>query len=464
MDDRCGISGLYLLSTRQNALYFPIRRVLSCAGWENRTPDPSLENSCFATKLIPRTPGSVARFRFLFISCRIVYARSMVRPWINVLALCIFAAGIFLFFQYGTQTEPVASTPQEQVSAVNLAASATTTSTTLIASTTPAKTSIPNKVIVQKPNNQAISTASTSTPTGEAVRIQNPYPTPPESPAQVNTDTRSALVNILCQPRGSSSLSPISGSGVLIDPRGIILTNAHVAQYVLLSESPEVDLECFVRTGSPAQAQWKAAVLYIPPVWVNAHASEILDPHPTGTGEHDYALLFITGSVNGGTLPSSFPYLPVDTREDIGFPGDQVLVASYPAEFVGGITAEYDLYSVSSDTTIKQLLTFETGSADLLSLGGVIEAQSGSSGGAVVNAWGRLIAIIATTSAGTTTADRDLRAVDLSYIDRDLAIQSGSDLETSLAGSPSAGVQSFTSNIAPQLIQQYIAALSQQIN
>lgn len=27
--------------------------VMSCAGWENRTPDPSLENSYFTTKLIP---------------------------------------------------------------------------------------------------------------------------------------------------------------------------------------------------------------------------------------------------------------------------------------------------------------------------------------------------------------------------------------------------------------------------
>ncbi len=32
------------------------------AGWENRTPDPSLENSCFTTKLIPHyfTPVSPA--------------------------------------------------------------------------------------------------------------------------------------------------------------------------------------------------------------------------------------------------------------------------------------------------------------------------------------------------------------------------------------------------------------------
>lgn len=381
----------------------------------------------------------------------------------NLIAIAVFAFGIVIFFRYVQPVTPVVSvtsTAQGQLSAASVSVS-TTTISSAAATSSPATTTIITTQPAEEASNQATISASTATTTGDEVaRIQDPYSTPPESFDEVNDVTREALVNILCAPQTTSSLNPISGSGVIIDPRGIILTNAHVAQYVLLSESPEVDLHCVIRTGSPAEAQWTAAVLYIPPVWVNQHASEILEEHPTGTGEHDYALLYIVGSATSNPLPSQFPYLPIDTRPAIGFPGDQVLVGSYPAEFIGGIAAEYDLYADTSVTTIQQLLTFGSGTPDALSLGGVIEAQSGSSGGAVVNAWGRLIAIIATTSSGTTTADRDLRGIALSYINTDIQAQSGSSLTTLLAGDPATEVAEFDQTTAPNLINQYLGVLS----
>jgi hypothetical protein len=379
----------------------------------------------------------------------------------NMVAVVVFLIGIFIFFRYIHSTSPLSPivSRETQLSAASVSQS-TSTASTIAASTSVTTTPIIQSVpVAEKLRNKGIIPVSTTTD-DEIARIQNPYSTPPETFDQINTDARDALVNILCQPDGTSSLDPVSGSGVIIDPRGIILTNAHVAQYVLLSESPEVDLSCVIRTGSPAMAQWTATVLYIPSIWVNEHASEILDQHPTGTGEHDYALLYITGTVNGSQLPSQFPYLPFDTRPAIGFPGDQVLLASYPAEFVGGIAAEYDLYAASSITTIKQLLTFGAETPDVLSLGGVIEAQGGSSGGAVVNEWGRLIGLIATTSSGTTTANRDLRAISLNYIDTDLAAQSGSNLNTLLQGDPATETQEFTDSTAPSLIQIYITQIA----
>ena len=98
-------------------------------------------------------------------------------------------------------------------------------------------------------------------------------------------------------------------------------------------------------------------------------------------------------------------------------------------------------------------MTFGTNSADVISLGGTIQAQAGSSGGAIVNAWGRLIGIITTTSEGATTAERDLRAVTLGYINRDLATQTGFDLQAVLAGDPASQVEDFTVREAPQLIK-----------
>src|SRR5262249_40009122 len=111
------------------------------------------------------------------------------------------------------------------------------------ASTTPKKAS--KKVSVEK------STPPSSTQQDsidQATRTENPSPFPPKSFPEVNAAPRSALVNILCMPQ-SGALQPISGSGVFIDPRGVILTNAHVAQYVLLSESAQINLNCMIRTG-----------------------------------------------------------------------------------------------------------------------------------------------------------------------------------------------------------------------
>lgn len=373
----------------------------------------------------------------------------------------IFIIGVTLFtWNVPPGFSPSKTSPSEnQLSAASVSLNATSSEAETVSSSHATTTAVLPAATPKKSSSKAIISVSATT-SGQIVRIQNPYSTPPEAFDKINTAARSALVNILCQPSGTSSLNPISGSGVIIDPRGIILTNAHVAQYVLLSESPQVDLSCVIRTGSPATAQWSAAVMYIPPVWVENHENEILEPHPTGTGEHDYAFLYITGSVTSMPLPSQFPYLPVDTRLGIGFPGDQVLVASYPAELIGGIAAEYDLYADTSITTIKQLLTFGSGTPDVLSLGGIIEAQSGSSGGAIVNAWGNLIALIATTSSGTTTANRDLRGVALSYIDTDLAAQSGLDLNTLLQGNPASETAEFTSSKAPGLIQLYVDQLS----
>ena len=290
---------------------------------------------------------------------------------------------------------------------------------------------------------------------------QSPYSYSPSSFSDVNTTARGALVNILCMPRGGGSLNPISGSGVIIDPRGVILTNAHVAQYVLLSEASAIDLSCSIRSGSPATAHWMAQVLYIPRIWVDKYASEINTSHPTGTGEHDFALLYITKSLDGTPLPSQFPFLALDTRAFIAITPDVVLGVGYAAEFVGGMQTENALYPLSSIGPIGEMLTFASTTADILSLGGVVEAQSGSSGGPVVNAWNRVVGVITTTSEGATTGARNLRAISTSYIDRDFAAQTGSSLTEFLSGDLTAKQSDFDSTKRESLLKKYIAILSQ---
>lgn len=348
-------------------------------------------------------------------------------------------------YEHGFSPAPISATSSAATTTLPLA----TTTVSLATSTHESSTSTVKKT----------SSVAKKTPSPEPVardpnavdRIQNPYDTPPESFDVINEKAREALVNILCVSR-SGTMQPISGSGVVIDPRGVVLTNAHVAQYVLLAQSPNIDLSCTMRAGSPAVSKWSVVPLYIPAVWVHEHAHEIIEQHVVGTGEHDYALLLIAG--NG----KSFPFIPYDTREAIAFQDDPVLVASYPVEFVGS-TVQNSLYAVSSITSIKKLMTFVQQTIDVLSLGGLIGAQSGSSGGAVVNAWGRLVGIVVTTSAGATTADRDLHALSMSYISRDLAAQSKLGLEALLSTDVTAAAESFNIILAPQLLEEYLRVL-----
>ena len=330
----------------------------------------------------------------------------------------------------------------------NVAAGFTPPETT---TSTPKKPRIRKSTSSQK-NASTKTTTTTSTSSNDITRIQNPYPFAPKTVEEVNANTRAALVNILCDTSGST-LQPISGSGVVIDPRGIILTNAHVGQYVLLSTRPELQLSCLIRTGSPAVPHWRAQMLYIPSIWVKEHVREITQSHPQGTGENDYALLFVTGSVDEQTLPQKFPYLPFDTRDAVGFVGDPILVAGYPAEFVGGIATRMGLYASSAATAVKEILTFVDRTVDLLSLGSTVVAQGGSSGGAVANQWGQLIGLVVTTSEGTTTASRDLRAITIAHIDRSLRTNFGTGLKELLAGDPAALSAQFATEQGPELSQ-----------
>jgi hypothetical protein len=252
----------------------------------------------------------------------------------------------------------------------------------------------------------------------------------------------------------------ISGSGVIIDARGIILTNSHIAQYFLLKDYPGTNaVDCTIRTGSPASPMYRASLLYLPPAWITENASQITLEHGTGTGENDYAFLRVTSTTNpSGTLPAVFPNIGMTTAVDTG---DSVLVAGYPAGFLDAQTIERNLYATTAFTAIGQLYTFNDPShVDVVSLGGTVVSQGGSSGGAVVRAYdGKLSGIIATATMGTTTADRDLRAITISYIDRSLKDAGKGGIVDFL----SQNLDTLEANFAPtfaQEKQQLIHALS----
>lgn len=322
----------------------------------------------------------------------------------------------------------------------------TTSSRVAATSSVPSKkavaTSTPKKVV------QKVVTPSTST---SSVPVSKPL-TPLIDGETLNIDTRQSIVNILCITQGAGTVRSISGSGVIIDSRGIILTNAHVGQYFLLTDYPTKGaVDCVIRTGSPATPLYRATLLYLPSAWVNENASQITAEQSVGTGENDYAFLKISSTTNPqGTLPESFKNLAMSAASPNT--GDQMLVAGYPAGFLDGTTIEKNLYATTAFTVIGQLYTFnDARNVDVVSVGGTVVSQGGSSGGAVVRTYdGQLVGLIATATAGETTSSRDLRAITIGYINRSLAAAGKGGLIELLSGD----LNKVSSDFAPTYAQE----------
>src|SRR3989338_3429300 len=254
-------------------------------------------------------------------------------------------------------------------------------------------------------------------------------PEPPPNFELINTFARQATVNILCTTK-TGALSPISGTGVIVKQNGLILTNAHIAEYLLLKDYKEKDfLECNIRTGSPAYPKYKVELVYISPTWVLNNKALLKEQNPQGTGENDFAFLRITDMIDGSKLPDSFPYIQMDVRENLSI-NEPVVLISYPAGFLGGMSVLQNLNLTSAVINIQDIFTFGDGSVDVISVGGTVVSQKGSSGGLVVDKNATLVGIISTSSDGNTTSQRNLYAITLAYINRALETELGINLST----------------------------------
>ena len=271
--------------------------------------------------------------------------------------------------------------------------------------------------------------------------------------SEMNTLTRNATVNIICTTKSGGLFRPSSGSGVIVDERGIILTNAHVAQYYLLEDYISEDFfECIIRTGSPAVATYKARPLYLSEQWVKDNAFKLTQTNPVGNGEHDFAFLLITERTDpAAALPKKFPYVPLNLDGKIALAGDEVLIAGYPAGFLSGQSIQKDLYQASTITEVDDVFTFSSQLIDLITLGGVIVAQGGSSGSPVVNWEAKVTGLVVTSTDGDTTADRNLAAITTSHINRSLIEQTGASISVLFEQDLLSQVELFESSIKPAL-------------
>lgn len=230
---------------------------------------------------------------------------------------------------------------------------------------------------------------------------------------------KNATVNIYCTFKQGRKVYSSTGSGVLIDTRGIVLTNAHVViPYLALDKKGEPASTCTIRTGSPARAAYTASLLYVSPSWVEAHTEELREKNPGGTGEGDAALLYITEAIDG-TLPSAFPALTMDVSPYLAVAEDEkVIAAGYPAGGKSFGHIQKKLKYLAAKPTVTSVRTYERPYTDMLVLSQSKAGSSGISGGPVTREDGSLIAIANSADTKNKEGNRILRAITLSHIDR----------------------------------------------
>jgi S1-C subfamily serine protease len=277
--------------------------------------------------------------------------------------------------------------------------------------------------------------------------------------SEINNLTRPALVNILCQSQTGGLQKTTTGSGVIVDRRGIILTNAHIAQeFLLIGHDAGGMQNCVIRMGSPARTLYRAEILYLPSRWVIEHGADTQFDSLEDSGD-DFAFLLITEATDPArNLPSSFPSVSFDPRESIGR-SPSVLIAGYPAGFIGSDSIQKDLHITSSVATIDRYITFDGETIDAITFDGNVLAQQGASGGAVIDSDNMLIAIISSLISAESTSDRVLNALTVWHIDSRVADLEGYGISKLFQGDVYGKADRFNSTTGPILSEILLNSL-----
>lgn len=358
-------------------------------------------------------------------------------PYLGIILAILIS---ILFFSFPNRLTVPPSTPPPASSTDFLLPPASATTTAEQKPAVPAeKTKSPNKA-AKTLLPKTVETAAATVP----VSAHALAATPPVDELLDNAAAalRSALVNIICYAPAGGGIHSISGSGIFIESKGIILTNAHIAQYFLFADR---SVSCTIRTGGPATDSYKAALIYLSPKWVHANADILTKTLPTGTGEYDFALLAVTKSASSQYLPSSFPSVPLAEVPPVA--GAPVVIASYGAQFLETSQVQSSLFPTVVFGSVKDIFTFSGTTVDVIALGGSAAAQEGSSGGGIADASGALVGVITTSTITGATNTRSLEAITASYVRAEYAGEMGTPLNFMLDEPVSVAISDFASRI-----------------
>lgn len=266
-------------------------------------------------------------------------------------------------------------------------------------------------------------------------------------------ETTDAIVNILCTFTTDTYIRTTTGTGFIIHPDGVILTNAHVAQFLLLEATNNAgEAQCVARMGNPAVPVYELSLLYIPPAWIQEHANLIDTKEPSGTGERDYALLYASSGLNNQPMPRVFPSLSPDLNPlTINNRNDAVMVAGYPAKDFQTLGPNVALMPVLAGTSISELYTFSTEKADVIAVRGSTIGEHGSSGGPILNNEGLVIGMISTQGNDVVDGVGSLRGISIEYIARTIEEETGFSLFRNVTGNLPYRAQIFNDTLAPFL-------------
>jgi hypothetical protein len=284
----------------------------------------------------------------------------------------------------------------------------------------------PKPIVQTPPQVTPVPPATVPTPATPPVVVK-----PVETP-KVDTGTltpeqkiRAATVNILCTMQTGNEIAHYTGSGVVIDASGIILTNAHVAEHILLEQAGRET--CFIRTGSPASNSYKARVVYLPDAWIESNKFNLKSQSLTGNGENDYAILMLSSRVSASAPDVPLPHLVPDISDVAQ--GTTVTLAGYPLLSQSVSFLNSGLYSLTESSTINRVAGYNGGSSDVINTGPTNVAAHGTSGGAIVGSSGTLIGIIDAAVVDAYSGRSAVLGITLSYINRSLG-QKGKSLKS----------------------------------
>lgn len=207
---------------------------------------------------------------------------------------------------------------------------------------------------------------------------------------EVISKTMHGVVQIVALRQGMlGGLSPAwTGSGTIVHPSGIILTNCHVANPRAMGMSaPPADRLGIAITERSDQSP------------VLTYFAQILVQAP----EIDLALLKIVAGVDGRAVSNlKLPYVPLGDSDTLEL-GDTVSIFGYPG--IGGETVTFTGGSVSGFTQEQKLRLARAWIKTDATIAG------GNSGGTAVNCDGELIGVPTQAAAGSDIQPVDARPV-----------------------------------------------------